>query len=108
MEAAAAKYSRDEAAIEKDFGVLKRFTRVYCEKHHGIEAGPLCGECDDFLQYARKRLENCRYDPKPKCKNCKTHCYKPSYRAKAQEIMRFSGMHFIKRGRIDWVFKYFF
>ena len=59
------------------------------------------------LPYGKQRLLSCPYDPKPKCKDCETHCYRPKYREKVKEIMKFSGMHFVKRGRIDWLIKYF-
>ncbi|MFH1998920.1 MAG: nitrous oxide-stimulated promoter family protein [Planctomycetota bacterium] len=42
-----------------------------------------------------------------KRKACDTHCYKPAYRAKIKEVMRYSGIHFIKRGRLDWLVRYF-
>jgi hypothetical protein len=28
-------------------------------------------------------------------------------RAKVSEIMKYSDMHFVKRGRVDWLVKYF-
>jgi hypothetical protein len=94
--------------IERDHRILTRFTEVYCRKHHGGRKGAVCNECAGLLEYGRKRLEKCPHDPKPKCKKCPTHCYKPKYRKLVKEIMKYSGMHFVKRGRIDWVFRYFF
>jgi hypothetical protein len=46
-------------------------------------------------------------DPKPKCKDCPVHCYKSEYRRRIKEVMRFSGIYFVKRGRVDWLIKYF-
>lgn len=94
-------------AIERDLAIIRKFTEVYCARNHRPDAGSMCPECLDLFEYAEKRLRNCPYDPKPKCKDCPTHCYKASARAKMKEIMRFSGMHFVKRGRIDWLVKYF-
>jgi hypothetical protein len=91
---------------DKDIKTLQAFTKVYCRQHHGTR-GDLCPECDDLLQYAIQRRERCPYDPKPACKNCQTHCYKPEYRQKIREVMKFSGIYFVKRGRIDWMIKYF-
>ncbi|MHC4661400.1 MAG: nitrous oxide-stimulated promoter family protein [Planctomycetota bacterium] len=96
-----------KSQIEKQHRIFKRFTEVYCEKHHGTARGIPCPDCRALIDYARRRLEKCPYDPKPKCKNCPTHCYKPKYRELVKEIMRFSGMHFVRRGRIDWLIKYF-
>jgi len=94
-------------ARRKQQEVLDRFISVYCMKNHGTPKGELCDSCADLAAYSRARLERCPHDPKPACKNCPTHCYKPSYRSKIREVMRFSGMHFVKRGRLDWVLKYF-
>ena len=74
---------------------------------HGKNGDTPCAGCHELLAYAGKRLEKCPYDPKPKCKDCKTHCYKPEYQKKIREVMRFSGMHFVKRGRVDWLVRYF-
>ncbi|MDP2984697.1 MAG: nitrous oxide-stimulated promoter family protein [Candidatus Latescibacter sp.] len=87
--------------------ILNRFIRVYCSAHHGTKEDELCEECADLSNYAKERLSRCPYDPKPACKKCRTHCYKPAYRAKIREVMRFSGLYFIKRGRLDMFIKYF-
>lgn len=84
---------------------LTQFMGIFCREKHGVNS--LCVECADLLTYAKRRLSACPYDPKPKCKNCKTHCYAPAYRAKIQAVMRFSGMHLVRRGRLDWLLKYF-
>ncbi|KKN16439.1 hypothetical protein LCGC14_0975810, partial [marine sediment metagenome] len=83
---------------DKHLEVLKRFIETYCSANHGSNDNNLCAECSDLFEYSRTRLEKCPYDPKPKCKDCQTHCYKPEYRKKIKEVMRFSGMHFVKRG----------
>jgi hypothetical protein len=67
----------------------------------------MCESCAELLEYALLRLEKCPFDPKPKCKDCKVHCYKDDYRQRIREVMKFSGIHFVKRGRLDWLFKYF-
>lgn len=97
----------NDALIKKEMKTLSRFVQVYCNAHHQTKKGALCEDCNRLLQYARKRLEKCPYDPKPKCKDCETHCYKPEYRAQIKRIMRYSGMHFIRRGRLDWAIRYF-
>ena len=92
---------------EKEFETLTRFVEVYCAHHHAPAEGEgVCAECAELLAYARARLDKCPYDPKPKCKDCTTHCYRPKYREKVREVMKFSGMHFVKRGRVDWLVKY--
>ena len=112
--------------IRRDIEVLAEFIEIYCAENHGTAvrmeisgtghvaeflAGrkpALCRECGKlFLHGASKRII-CPYDPKPRCKKCKTRCYLAGYREKIREVMRFSGMHLIKRGRIDLLKKYFF
>ncbi|OHB25112.1 MAG: hypothetical protein A2X84_11460 [Desulfuromonadaceae bacterium GWC2_58_13] len=109
----------------KDLLVLARFTSVYCRAQHrdepaardddelarlGISSSrfPLCGECRDFLAYAIRRRLRCPLDPKPTCKHCSVHCYRPGHREKVREIMRFSGRRLILRGRLDLLWHYFF
>ncbi|OGC03028.1 hypothetical protein A3H38_01915 [candidate division WOR-1 bacterium RIFCSPLOWO2_02_FULL_46_20] len=86
---------------EKEARVLDNFVKVYCREKHG--SLDLCAECGDLLIYAAKRLRLCRYDPKPKCKDCRTHCYVPGYRDKIRAVMRFSGPRIVGRGWLDWL-----
>ena len=90
---------------EREAETLTRFIEIYCREKHQLPA--LCQECADLLAYAIRRLQACRYDPKPKCKNCQTHCYAIAYRENIRSVMRFSGMYMVKRGRLDWLLKYF-
>ena len=99
--------STTSKATAQQLRVLTRFIQVYCAKRHGGKPRELCAECADLLAYATQRLQKCPYDPKPKCKECPTHCYKPEYRRRIKEVMRFSGIYFVKRGRVDWLIKYF-
>ena len=109
----------------KDLRVLLQFTAVYCRvKHvqdkstvttdqaelHGLPfcRYPVCRDCCDFLLYAFQRRLRCPLEEKPLCKHCPVHCYKPEYRQKVREIMRFSGRHLILRGRLDMLWHYFF
>jgi hypothetical protein len=76
---------------------------LYCRDHHaGGPAGQagdgLCPECAELLDYARLRLEKCRYGAdKPTCANCKTHCYRPAMREQARVVMRYSGPRMLMR-----------
>jgi hypothetical protein len=87
--------------------LLETFVSVYCHKKHATEKGRLCADCRELLDYALEKLQKCPFDPKPKCKHCRVHCYQEPYRTKIKEVMKFSGIHFVKRGRIDWLIKYF-
>jgi hypothetical protein len=91
----------------KDLAILEKFIRVYCRNHPGNKDDDLCESCADLYRYAKARLEHCPLDPKPKCKDCSVYCYSPVYRQRIREVMKSSGMHFVKRGRVDWLIRYF-
>lgn len=93
---------------EKDRRILEQFVHIYCEGKHGSPPGQLCEACSDLLAYSLARYERCPYDPKPACKHCKTHCYRPAYRQRVREVMRYAGMKLLLRGRLDLVRHYFF
>jgi hypothetical protein len=110
---------------KKDLKVLALFTEVYCRAHRaeaeaapvgsvaelsglGLDRHRLCAGCRDFLTYAIARRIKCPLDPKPTCKHCHIHCYRPGHREQVREIMRFSGRHLILRGRLDLLWHYFF
>ena len=104
---------KKEKRIKKDSEVLQAFIKNYCRQKHlkkGAKPGAsgLCPACHDLLAYALKRTEKCGLDPKPRCKKCPVHCYKPEMRERIKEVMKFSGIYYLKRGRLDWVYKYFF
>lgn len=64
--------------------------RFYCRKKH--KQKELCGECQELLDYAYRRLERCPYmENKHFCSNCPTHCYKKDMRERIREVMRFTG-----------------
>lgn len=109
----------------KDLKVLTLFTATYCGAKHagektslqvaepelqglGFERYHLCGDCRELLDYAFARRIKCPLDPKPTCKHCHVHCYRPGHRERVREIMRFSGRHLILRGRLDLLWHYFF
>jgi len=103
---------KKEKRIKKDAKVLNAFIGAYCRENHikkGAEpvSGRLCNDCAELLDYALKRNEKCPLDPKPQCKKCTVHCYKQQMRNRIREVMRFSGMYFMKRGRLDWLYHYF-
>ena len=113
------------AKERKDLRVLALFTAVWCRVHHdgekeALAAAPLgmtgagiddyryCPECREFLAYAMTRRLKCPLDPKPTCKHCHVHCYRPGHREKVRQIMRFAGPYLIRRGRLDLLWHYLF
>ena len=69
---------------------------IYCRGHHDTKA--LCDACGDLLAYAEAQLEKCRYgESKPKCSQCRTHCYKPAMRERIREVMKYAGPRMLPR-----------
>ena len=106
---------------KKDIRLLGKFVEVYCTaKHSGAELTPvvlpagldqcrLCPDCASFLKYALSRRLKCPLEAeKPTCKHCRTHCYAKPQLAKVKEIMAFSGKRMMLRGRLDYIWHYFF
>ena len=93
--------------IERHSRLLREFVGLYCRRKHARPAAELCDDCRDLLEYALERLRQCPMDPKPTCRSCPVHCYRGEYRDKIRQVMKFSGLHFIKRGRLDWLIRYF-
>jgi hypothetical protein len=109
---------------KRDIRTLARFVALYCRSKHvgdrqilhfehpafvGLFEKPieLCPDCTKLLKYGLVMRLRCPLDPKPICKKCPNPCYRPEYRKKVREVMRFSGMQMIKRGRIDLLYHYF-
>jgi len=106
---------------QKDVRVLGRFIEVYCAGNHdsatrssfqlpeNLGSFDLCSDCAEFAEYAIARRLKCPLEPdKPDCKKCKIHCYAPEQRKRMQEVMAYSGRKLILKGRLDYLWHYFF
>ena len=83
--------------LSREYLTMSAMVDMYCKDHHSTD-GECCSDCIEFLDYAKVRLEKCPYgEEKPTCANCPVHCYKPHYRAKAKQIMRYSGPRMLLR-----------
>ena len=107
-----------------DIRTLVRFAGIYCRENHQEEKAPfsfklfdikeiekkeisLCQDCSRLLTYGLTMRLKCPHDPKPMCKKCETQCYHGDYKSKIREVMKFSGMYVVKRGRVDLLYHYF-
>ena len=99
----------DPEYIRTDSDKLVRFISMYCDKHHRdrertsftfepgktpvhIVSGPLlCGECTSLLRHAIVMRVLCPLDPKPKCRKCPQHCYRPKYKDEMETVMKYAG-----------------
>ena len=106
-----------------DIRTLMKFAGIICRENHNGERIPftfklldikeiekkeisLCPDCTRLLTYGLTMRMRCPHDPKPMCKKCETQCYHGEYKAKIREVMKFSGMHLIKHGRLDILYHY--
>jgi len=104
----------------KDIRIIGRFTEVWCagHRHSCREAFPLpgalkplqlCPDCAAFMAYAIQKRLTCPLEAeKPSCKHCRIHCYAPQQRALVKQIMAWSGRRMMLRGRLDYLWHYFF
>lgn len=78
--------------LSREYKTMVRMVSIFCADHHGGKRSTVCHDCQEFLEYAAKRLEKCPYgEDKPSCANCPVHCYKSAQREHARRIMRYSG-----------------
>ena len=106
---------------KKDIRLIGKFVEVYCSgKHRGVERSKyplpsglgvrkICLECAEFLEYAITKRFKCPLEAeKPSCKNCHIHCYAGPQRMKIKEIMAYAGRRLMMRGRVDYIWPYYF
>lgn len=106
-----------------DIKILLRFVEIYCRENHNGSKKPfsykffdikeiekkeifLCPECTKLIAYGLTMRLKCPHDPKPMCKKCHIQCYRGEYKSKIREVMKFSGIYLIKRGRLDLLYHY--
>jgi hypothetical protein len=112
--------------LRRDLQVLTTFVTLYCDGRHpdakrtplklprlpvsigAADPPALCAECGQLLAHALVKRVQCRYDPKPTCKKCTTHCYGPMYRAQIRAAMKYSGRRLVLAGRLDYLWHLLF
>jgi hypothetical protein len=75
---------------EEETKTIGKMIEIYCHGLHQTKQG-LCEECEDLLLYAKERLRKCPHKIKPKCSDCKIHCYEINKRNRIKEVMKYSG-----------------
>lgn len=76
--------------IEEEKTVVEQMIRLYCRHKEGNRE--LCAGCAELLDYARARLDRCRFGAdKPTCRRCPVHCYRPEMKERIRRVMRWSG-----------------
>jgi hypothetical protein len=85
-------------SLKREVKTVTAMIRIYCNAHHAGANAKLCFDCIELLHYAHQRLEKCPFKPnKGPCSKCTTHCYKPAYRTRMIEVMRYSGPRMLTR-----------
>lgn len=88
----------DQKRLARERLTMTKMVGIYCSAHHVGSEAALCASCQEFLDYAERRLQKCPYgEDKPTCANCPIHCYKPARRAQVKEIMRYAGPRMLLR-----------
>ncbi len=75
---------------ETEAKTVAKMIEIYCRGLHQREEG-LCAECGELLLYAKERLQRCPHKIKPKCSDCKIHCYEIGKRNRIKDVMRYAG-----------------
>lgn len=87
-----------EKQIDHEITIMSKMISIYCKGNHLTEdglkrkMGNLCSDCQELLDYALLRIDNCPVrQEKEYCSNCAIHCYKPEMRERIRVVMRYSG-----------------
>lgn len=76
--------------IEEEKYTVELMVRMYCRHREGNKE--LCADCARLLDYARERLDKCRFsENKPSCRKCPVHCYRKDMRERVRVVMRWAG-----------------
>jgi len=94
--------------FKSEVETLSKFFQIYCSEKHTSQTQRdynvtykdltlkfqvnLCDECNNLLNYAIQRLQECPHDPKPRCRKCENPCYEKDKYKQMAKMMRFAGM----------------
>ena len=84
---------------DKEQQIVTLMIQIYCHSYHRTRKAMrspeyMCEECKDLARYSSERSQKCPFiakGTKTFCSFCKVHCYKPEYREKIRQVMRYSG-----------------
>lgn len=94
--------------FESETNTLKKFYEFYCknnhtnQKHNSIKLTYkdkiyniellLCKECINNINYSFERLQECKHEVKPRCRNCPETCYDKIHWKKTAKVMKYSAI----------------
>jgi Nitrous oxide-stimulated promoter len=89
--------SLSDTRLAREWSTMQAMILIYCRSKHR-PAATLCPECQGLQDYAKLRLERCRFGPeKPTCASCPVHCYQKSRREEIRAVMRHAGPRMLWR-----------
>ncbi len=92
------QFTSDKRFVQRvrELKTIEIMVHMHCRAHHGD--APLCADCTELFDYARRRLERCVFgDAKPNCAKCVVHCYNDEMREKIRVVMRWAGPRMLLR-----------
>lgn len=76
--------------IEREKRIVEEMILLYCRHKEGNRN--LCPDCRELAEYAKARLDGCRFgEKKQSCRRCHIHCYRADMRERIRAVMRYSG-----------------
>ena len=83
--------SKQPSIIKREKKMVEAMVQIYCRNHH-FTKNTLCSECITLMDYAKNRLDNCRYqEKKPVCGRCGLKCYNNKFKDSAEKMFMYSG-----------------
>ncbi|AXX93688.1 hypothetical protein CPU12_08175 [Malaciobacter molluscorum LMG 25693] len=97
-----------EKKFETEIDTLKKFYEYYCkDKHDNLKKNVvkfsynnknynmqllLCDECINNIKYSFERLQECKHEIKPRCRNCSQPCYDKTHWKNTAKVMKYSAI----------------
>jgi hypothetical protein len=83
--------TEESGIITREKKMVGAMVKIYCKDHHGTKKS-LCSECVEIKDYAKSRLENCRYqEKKPVCGKCGLKFFNNKFRDETEKMFMYSG-----------------
>ncbi|NHJ32018.1 MAG: nitrous oxide-stimulated promoter family protein [Asgard group archaeon] len=83
--------SSEPKIIQREKKMVDAMILIYCKDNHGYFSAP-CTKCSGLGDYAKKRLESCRFqEKKPVCGRCGLACYNHENRDFAESVFNYAG-----------------
>ena len=76
---------------EQEIKTVTEMIEIFCHDLHRTDGAQLCPECEELLDYVKKRVNACpQMANKTHCSECKTHCYAPNRQQRIKQIVQYS------------------